>query len=357
MQPHGRSLFQLSLSAAPHTYGKRKEPVNVTSSLKNFYHSAKRAVGEAVVGDDYRRADGTVDGILLGAAAGAAVGGTVGAAKGLYDQFADTVDEKWETHGIQDPKLNGHRYFVRADWDTDCYGTGEHRHCDRDLDGWWHTYSPRIENRIVGNFQKPVLHHSHNGTFLAGAATGAALGAGVGAAVGLLTGFASRAIGGHPMSREPLPPQVREQLVEKTGETVVKSTAIGAGLGAALGLTAGLVEVSKNQNIQRTWNQPLSQSKYLGDIPRNHYEWNRGWGNWNRPSDYSRYSPSGERAVYRQAPLLDDAGRPAMESVTRNLSSQRFGPVGGLVGGAAIGAGLGFATGVASSIVNRLLLP
>ena len=329
--------------------------MQITSSFKSAYQNIKRSLGEAVVGSDFARQDGTVDGIVLGASAGAVLGGAVGGARGLLHQTQNQVTEELRHRSISEPKLDGYRYYVRADWDRDCRTHGEHTHCERELDGWWHNYSPNIRERVVGGFTEPTLQNSHQATVVGAAFTGAAIGAGIGAGLGLATGVLSLLAGGHPLRRKPLPPEIREQLVVDSGEAVVRSTAIGAGLGAAVGLGAGLLEQAGALSVERTWDAPLYEQRDLGSIPRNHYEWNWSW-DWARPGDYQDHSPRGNRPVIREAPVLDSAGRPAMRPVTRHLDSARFGPVSGLLGGAAVGAGLGFATGVATSIVNRLLV-
>lgn len=329
--------------------------MQIRSSLKTTYQNLKRSIGEAVVGSDFSRKDGTVDGIVLGVGAGAAIGGTLGGARGLYHQSLNNVSERSVHKSITDPQLDGYRYSVRADWDTDCETHGEHRHCERELDGWWHSYRPNIRERMVGSYLEPTLHNSHQATVVSSALTGAALGAGLGAGIGLATSVIGRLAGGHPLKRKPLPSEVRQKLILDTGETVMKSTAIGAGVGATVGLGAGLLETRGAVSVERTWNAPVYQNRSIGNIPRNHYEWNRSWG-WARPGDYHDYSPRGERSVVRQAPVLDNSGRAITRPVTRQLDSARLGPFSGLVGGAAIGAGIGFATGIASGVVNRLLL-
>lgn len=308
------------------------------------------------MGDDFARKDGTVDGILLGATAGAAIGGVVGAGRGLVAQSSDTVSVVDVHHNVSEPVLEGHRYYVRSDWDTDCWGTGEHRRCDRDLDGWWHTYQPRIRNRIVGSFTEPQIQHSNPGTFLGNAVAGAAIGAGIGAGVGLALGVVGRMVGAHPLERESLSPEAREKLVENTGNNVMSSTALGAGIGATVGLGAGLMEKSGAVKVSTLWRKPLTTTKNLGQIPRNHYEWNRGFGNWNRPSNYRDHSPSGTKNVHRTTPVLDRSGTPRMEQVTKDLDSTRFGPMTGLIGGAVVGAGIGLGVGIATSILDRAMM-
>lgn len=329
--------------------------MKIGQSFSSFLERARQSIGEAVVGDDFFRRDGVVDGIALGAGTGAVVGGVLGAGRGLYHQSMDQVSEVNERHSINDPYLNGYRYRIQDDWDTDCTGTGEHRRCDRELDGWWHNYSPRIEDRVVGSYLKPTLQHSHQGTVLGSAVTGAVMGAGVGAALGLATAVVGRALGANPLERRSLPGEVREKLIEESGDNALKGAALGAGVGADVGLGAGILEATKSSNIERSWYEPITQSKNLGSIPRNHYEWN--WGSdWNRPSDFQDYSPRGTVDIVRPGPVLNALGEPRLKPVTGVIESARFGPLSGMVGGAVVGAGVGFATGIATSIVNRILV-
>lgn len=330
--------------------------MKIAAGVQSFYQRAKRAVGEAIVGDDFFRQGGGVDGVILGASGGAVVGGAIGAAKGMYDQASDQVSEVQVTKQIKDPTLIGHRYSVREDWDEDMFCDDDDMFCDEDLSGWWHNYSPDISNRVVGNFEMPTLKHSHSATVVNSALAGAAVGAGVGAGLGLATGIATRFLGGHPLERKTrLPSHIREQLIADSGNNVAKSTAIGAGVGAAVGLGAGLLEQSKSANITRTWSAPVMESKNLGSIPRDHYEWN--WGSdWNDPSDFSDHSPKGTESVIRQVPVLDASGQPTFQEVTKTIDSTRLTPLGGMVGGLAAGAGIGFAVGVASSVINRVIV-
>jgi hypothetical protein len=330
--------------------------MNISGRISKIFQKTKSAVGEAVVGDDFFRQSGTVDGVMLGAAGGAAVGGILGATRGLYHQAQDQVTEVQTQKSVGVPSLEGHRYSVREDWDEDMFCDDDDMFCDEDLSGWWHNYSPDIRNRIVGTYDVPELKHSHSATVVGSAVSGAAIGAGVGAALGLATGVVGRLLGGHPMERKHrLPDQVREKLINDTGSTVVKSTAIGAGVGAALGLSAGLLEQSKAASIERTFAEPVTVSKNLGSIPRDHYEWNHG-SDWADPGNYRNHSPKGDESVVRQTPVLDSAGNPTYRNVTREFDSSRLSPVSGMVTGALTGAGVGFAVGIASSVVNRLLV-
>jgi len=328
--------------------------VRILAHAGSIIKNIKRSIGEAVVGDDFVRQDGVVDGIALGASTGAVVGGTVGAARGLLHQSADRVTEVPVEKQILDPKLNGYTYRVSEDWDRDCTTIGDYTDCDWELDGWWHRYSPRIDNRVVGRFERPELRHSHDLTMLGSAVTGAAVGAGIGAAAGLATGIIGKTLGGGPLDRKPIPPELREQLIEETGENVVTSTAVGAGIGGALGLAAGLIEQSNAVETVLEWNEPIYNREHLGTIPRNHYEWNWSW-DWADPSDFRDHSPKGDRPIVADVPVLSDRGEPRFQEVSEEFHSARFGPLSGMVGGALIGAGLGLATGVAGGVVGRLI--
>lgn len=330
--------------------------MKISGTFQRLYHKAKSALGEAVVGDDFFRQSGAVDGVMLGAAGGAVVGGALGASRGLYHQAQDRTNEVQTLKDVKSPTLVGHRYSVREDWDEDMFCDDDDLFCDEDLSGWWHNYSPDIRNRIVGTYQVPELKHSHSATVVGSAFAGAALGAGLGAGLGLATGVVGRIMGGHPLeTKERLPAELREKLVEDTGSNVIKSTAIGAGIGAAVGLGAGLLEQSKAASIERTFAEPVMVNKNLGSIPRDHYEWNHG-SDWNDPGDYRDHSPKGNESVIRPTPVLDSSGRPTYQNVTKTIDSSRFSPLSGMVTGAVTGAGVGFAFGVASGVVNRLLL-
>lgn len=329
--------------------------MNIKASINKFYQAAKKAVGEAVVGNDFARADGTVDGVVVGAAAGAVAGGAVGTMKGFYDQSADRVTETSITRTISEPELKGHHYYVRSDWSRRCFGSGEFRRCERELSGWWHTYSPNITSRVIRTYEEPSLQHSNHGSALGSALAGVAIGASIGAVLGLATGVVGKAVGSHPLERKPIPPDMRKELIDDAGETILKHTAIGAGAGAALGFGSGLLESSSALKLEQQWLRPQMTSKSLGTIPRAHYEWNGGGWDWGRPGQYRDHSPSGTTSVVRQAPILDQWGTPQMETVIKTLDSQRFGVISGVLGGTVLGAGMGFATGVTSSIINRML--
>lgn len=94
----------------------------------------------------------------------------------------------------------------------------------------------------------------------------------------------------------------------------------------------------------------------VSQLHRYHDQWNFGGWDWARPGNYYDHSPSGNRAVIRQTPVLDPSGRPRLQRVTKELDSSRLGPVSGLLGGAAVGAGVGLAAGVAGSILTRVMV-
>ena len=330
--------------------------MRIGSGLKNIYQKTKRAVGEAVVGDDFFRREGVLDSVMMGAATGAVVGGSIGVAKGAYDQLSNQVTEVQTQKDVKVPRLDGHRDWVREDWDEDMFCDDDDTFCDEDLSGWWHNYSPDIRHRVVGSFEQPELKHSHSSTLVGSAVTGAAIGAGVGTALGLATGVVGRLLGGGPLEREKrLSPELREKLVADTGNQIFKSTAVGAGVGAAVGFGAAMLEQAKSANITRTYMAPVMENKNLGSIPRDHYEWNHGW-DWADPTDYRDHSPKGTESVIRPVPVLDANGEPTFEAVTETIDSRRFGITTGVVGGALTGAGIGLGVGVASSIVNRILV-
>lgn len=330
--------------------------MNIGDRLGKFYKNARTWVGEQVVGDDfgYASSRNLKDHLKLGVAGGAALGATVGTVAGMYEQATNEVSEHWVKHNIVDPELKGYHYSVRADWDEDCHTIGDIEYCDDELDGWWHRYTPRINNRVVGDYEKPEFRHSTQLTVISGAAKGAAIGAGVGLVVGLSTGLLTNAMAGGSPHKPRLPEEVREQLIQDSGNQAFQGAMLGAGIGGVLGLGAGLYEQATQTVATRRWFEPLTEPKNLGSIPKTHYEWN--WGSdWNDPSDRSNDWSHGQVDVVRDVPVYS-GDTPRTVDVTRTFRTARFTPLTGLVAGAALGAGVGFAAGVASGVVNKLVL-
>lgn len=101
----------------------------------------------------------------------AVAGATSGFGLGYLTAAGDEVSEAWKTHDILHPRMTGYTESVRADTyteKTNCryeknqQGQQE-RVCDEKIivKGHWHTYSPDISSRKVGQYDRPVLEHSN----------------------------------------------------------------------------------------------------------------------------------------------------------------------------------------------------
>lgn len=129
-------------------------------------------------------------------------------------------------------------------------------------------------------------------------------------------------------------------------------------------------------SITRTWDQPVLESRKLGGIPDDYYEfaWSYpvpGWGWW--PTTERRYGchsdacEMGPVPILRDVPVYDEKGAPVKESVTRTLTEKTYdqkmtfftGGGAGLGLGAAAGAGLAAALGgggvVAAAVIGGAL--
>ncbi|HXE72539.1 MAG TPA: hypothetical protein VNO81_07750, partial [Candidatus Nitrosotenuis sp.] len=137
----------------------------------------------------------------------------------------------------------------------------------------------------------------------------------------------------------------RRSLADFAGGAALTGTALGAGLGAFMGVRAGQAELGNQEIHRRSWMAPVMQSKYLGEIPRDHYDWF-----WPYHDDWGR----GSEPVYRQAPVYNADGSVRMQEVSQEFRTGRYGPVAGGILGGLIGAGAGLAAGVAAGVAARL---
>ncbi|MGE0491914.1 MAG: hypothetical protein AB7S38_22065 [Vulcanimicrobiota bacterium] len=316
-------------------------------------------VGNQVVGDDYgsdeeRRGR---DYAVLGATAGALAGATIGTITGFASQSQDSIREEWVRRAISHPELNGYHYSVIPDYRTEChtegYGDDAREVCHTEIEGWWHNYSANVTQREVGSYTEPVFHHTNGweplmGGFL-GAVGGGLLGLGIGLGVNALQRVVTDGQTQHPK----LSPAKREKMVEFSGNAAIAGTVLGAGVGAYFGAKAGAIELGHQEVHPREWMIPVTQNTHIGDIPRDWYQWNwgLGWGFPSRGDDWSH----GRDPVYRQVPVYDANGNPAMQQTEKVFTTNRYGPVvGGIVGGL-VGAGVGLAAGVAVGTAAKLI--
>lgn len=314
-----------------------------------------RWVGEQVVGDDYGYGDERQrDYAVIGATAGAVVGATVGTNMGFSSQASNDINEVWENRTIDHPEMNGYSHYTTPVFGQDCTTNYEgETSCTTTIEGWWHHYSPNISNRVVGNYTEPTFQNSNFLEPLMGGFLGA-LGGGV---VGLAAGIGAAALqnsleekAGKSSENVRLEPEVKTKLTERSGATVLATTAIGAGIGAYLGTQAGTIELGAQEVHNRTWAIPVTESEVLGYKPASHYEWN--WSGFPLPLGGSR---AATQPVSRQVPVYGRDGEPRMQDTTKTFETNRYGPIfGGIVGGA-LGAGVGLAAGVAIGVGDKLL--
>ena len=308
---------------------------------------------------------GIVAGYILGGAAGAgAAGSIVGYALGHAGDSKDSVNEKWNNHDIENPvKLTGWSYstseyghseahysthtesvahtgynsdgstytYYTTEQKTDVYYTYHH-------DGYYHTYSPKIDWDKVGDFKTPELVHANP----IGSLGGAALGMGA----GLIGGGIAEGIGSAFFGTA----GTLSKLSGLSGASVGIGAAVGGAVGAAAGYVAGKLQEKQNVVITRTYPVPVTEEKYMGEIPK---DWTQNdwsgidFGPESRPDN----SPDGKTSVYRTAPVLNSDGKPVMTDKTETLESKRYSKT----SGAFIGAGIGAAAGVLASIAIQLI--
>ncbi|MCL5036464.1 MAG: hypothetical protein M1269_05015 [Chloroflexi bacterium] len=144
----------------------------------------------------------------IGAAAGGAIGTGVGMATGYKEMSNDKISKVMADHDVNHPKLTGYDHTVSEDGHYETRVTGYETKTSVDengntiitkepiteehwvTDGYWHRFSPDIEQKVVGHYQTPEFKHS--GWFdpltggLVGLAAGATVGAGLGAVIGVV---------------------------------------------------------------------------------------------------------------------------------------------------------------------------
>ncbi len=325
---------------------------SIGQKARNF----SRWVGSQVVESDFGPGDQRArDYAVLGAAAGAVTGATIGAVKGFDSQASNSIDEVWVERDIKHPSMNGYRHYTTPDYRTTCktdYNGDET--CTTEIEGWWHHYSPNINNRIVGNFQEPTFRNSNFLEPLMGGILGAVAGGALGIAAGLGANALQRTLeeksGKAPAQPVRLEPKAQEKLTERTGTAAIVGTVAGAGLGAFIGAKAGSIELGAQEVHTRSWQIPVTQTETLGHVPSSHYEWN--WSGFPLPLGGNR---AATEPVNRQVPVYDRSGSPTMTFTEETFKTNRYGPVFGGLAGGVIGAGVGLAAGVAFGLTDKLL--
>lgn len=316
-------------------------------------------VGDNIIGQDdgyaSKREVRMRDYAVLGAGTGAVAGAAIGVVTGFNSQGNDSITEQMVHRDVLHPSLRGWSHWASPDTYQDChyegYGDDRHQVCDTKIRGWWHTYSPRIENRDVGDYTEPRFVHDNKwepllGGFL-GAIGGAVIGLGVGVGIAALRNALDKA---PDQTRPPMSAEQHKNLSDFAGGAAIVGTVAGAGMGAWVGSRAGFAELGNQEVHTRSWMVPTTQRELLGHIPHDYYEYNWGWG-W--PS--SGYGQPETDPVYRDVPVYGADGRPTFHETSKEFRTNRYGPVAGGILGGLMGAGIGLATGVAVGVGAKLI--
>lgn len=318
-----------------------------------------RWVGEQVVGkNDFRGSDTrTRDLAVLGAGAGAAIGATAGVVAGFNAQQSNTVSEVWENRQIAHPSMHGYSHHTSADYSYPCVERNDEGSCTRTetkLEGWRHTYSPNIRERVVGNYTEPTFRNDNFMEPLKGGLIGAVTGGLVGLGVGIGLAALERSLkdDSAPIARPKLSPEAEQALSLRAGAATVAGASVGVAVGAYLGHQAGQIETSMGQSHTRLWNVPVTERETLGYIPSSHYEHNWFGGSYAWPSSGRTNATV---PVVRDVPVYNAVGEPRMTGAQKVFHTERYGAVFGGIAGGVIGAGVGLATGLAVGITDKIL--
>lgn len=330
------------------------------NAIARRFESVRDWVGSQVLGDERDYGYGSAnpymrDYAMIGGAGGATVGGVVGTVGGFRAQASDSIREEWVRRSIGDPELTGRTESILPDIERTCttsYSTDSEGNttssetCTERTRGYWHNYSPTVRYREVGTYTEPRFVHDSFWEPLRSGFIGALVGGLAGVALGV--GVAALRNTLQPgVERPKLTDEKQEEVRKIAGGAVLTGAAVGAGAGAWLGHLAGNREIAAQEVHSRTWSAPVMESRYLGDIPRDHYDF--FW-------PYHDDTTEGRTAVYRDAPVLHRDGAPRMQNVGGTFETGRYGPLaGGLLGGM-VGAGVGVASGVVAGVAARLIL-
>lgn len=337
------------------------------SALKSTF----RGIGRQIrVNDDFGPWEDTKarDYAVIGGAAGTVAGATIGTIKGFQSQAENSVKESLVDKDIVHPEMTGYSHRTRVDRDRYCVERDSGRCVDYDskVEGWWHSYSPNVKDRVVGQYSEPQFQNQNFLEPLTGALLGGLAGGVVGVAAGLGAAALQRSFEKEAEQAVPLPlprdskaeafkgwnsEDKTSKLDTRIGGYAVVGTTLGAGVGIYLGVQAGAAESAANEINTRTWQVPVYESKTIGHIPDGYYE----------HKDFLQWRPqSGEgRAenvpVNRDVPVKDADGSFKMVEREETFESRRYGKVlGGLAGGV-LGAGVGLATGVTVGLADKVL--
>ncbi|MCL5036463.1 MAG: hypothetical protein M1269_05010 [Chloroflexi bacterium] len=146
-----------------------------------------------------------------------------------------------------------------------------------------------------------------------------------------------------------------------TTKAAIAGGGIGAVAGGIVGYQAGKLEAASTQVSHETWQVPITERQNLGNIPSDYYSPTSWWGGWDMYGDHVDHvhineagNIVGGQPVYRDVPVYNPDGTIKMQTVTKDISSQRFGPTSGAIGGAILGGVGGVAGGIAVGLLHKL---
>jgi len=292
------------------------------------------------------------------------MGAVAGYSMGYMNEAKGGINEVWKDHDINNPtKLTGWSYHTsefghqephyytyteqvshtghNSDGTTYTYYTTEQKtgvYYTYKHDGYYHNYNPQIDWQKVGDFKTPHLVNENLIGPFAGAGIGIAAGAAGG---GIVEGISSALLG---------TTTTLSKLGTLSGGGVGIGAAVGTVIGAAAGYMAGKIQENKNVVITRTYPVPVTEEKYMGEIPSDwtQYDWTGfDFGPHHSPDS----SPNGKTSVVKTAPVLNEEGKPVMTDKTETIESKKYTKV----SGAAIGAAIGAAAGALASVAIQLI--
>lgn len=333
---------------------------SIGQSLTNL----TRWVGEKVVGkDDFtgKRGDRQRDYAVIGAATGAVAGGIIGTVSGFNAQKSSSIKEVWVNRSITHPEWNGYSHSATPDFSTECVSRNDEGECTRtetNLDGWYHSYSPDIRERVVGSYTEPTFRHTKAWEPLMGGALGALGGGLLGLGAGLGVAALQRALSKDttaPDTPPRLSPETEKALTTRAGAAVLGGALVGGVAGVFIGRNAGLAELAAKQSHTRVWNIPVYHTETLGHVPSSHYEHNWFGSTWASPSG-GRGPSEAHVPVNRSVPDYTRGGEPRLTGTQKVFNTNRYGPIFGGIAGSVIGAGVGLAAGLVIGVGDKLLV-
>jgi hypothetical protein len=279
--------------------------------------------------------------VIIGAASGAAIGGGIKMVDGVLNVAMDhpSVEVTKTTNEITRPILKGFEHHRAETKDSHGY-----------LQGYEHSFTPRIEYEKVGKYTVPdgkVIHTADVGNPIVEGAKGLAIGGVVGGVIGV-----GVAVGRKILKKGQYEPQ-EERKLEGEGKVIAVGAGAGAAGGAILGAMGAMSESGNAVNETLKWKQPIMEKTTLGQIPQDTHQ-----------SIYDVYKEANlpRRDVLADGPkmekgLLGIGGeKPVMQEMEKTISSgARFGMLGQVLGGMVLGAIGGALSGIVLNVLRKIL--